>query len=518
MIGKDQYEDLIGSLDIGASVAEQDKFLEQAKVETPILNDFIADKVDFILGAKGSGKTSIFRLTQALKSILLDKLSLHIITGVEPQGNAVFELFKKDFLSFTEDDFENFWKIYFVNLIYNDFICQDAFRDRLKNYGNDIDSFIRESATIGIPQISKPTDLRSIVKKTIDAIKSRKIKRIKVGTEVKPQQESFFPTAEIEFEDNNIKTEKEKLPIYITRLGNILESLLLKMDFKIWILLDRLDIVFEHGSQLEFFALRGLLKAYESFQVSAGNPFKYLRIKVFLRNDILEFLLNPDKFKRISSYKSSKNLPALTHITSRATKTPLSWSKEEIQQLMLKRLFLSSPLRSYYKTSMDDLNNKTKRNEMWSILFGDKIDQGDKKSDSLSWVYTRLSDATQVTPRSAIDFLDGAIHEQCKIFNLNKIEQEKLFSSQAVKQGIIVASREKYTKETKNEYPKIVTHIEKLRGKSAGFTIDDFKKIFGSNYREIIPELEKIGLLNKAGDNYKIAFIFRAALGVHPQF
>ena len=327
-----------------------------------------------------------------------------------------------------------------------------------------------------------------------------------------------MPNIEIELEDNKYTKEKDRLPIYVTKLGNILESMLKKMKFRIWILLDRLDIVFEHGSQLEFLALRGLLRAYESFQVSKGDPFKYLRIKVFLRNDILEFLLTPDKFKRISNYRQPKNLPALTHITSRATKTPLAWTKEEIQQLMLKRLFLSTPLRTYYKTSMDDLNNEINRNEMWSKLFGDKIEQGDKKSDSLSWIHTRISDTYQATPRSAIDFLDGVIHEQSRLFNLNNVDQERLFSSQAVKHGIIIASKEKYTKETKNEYPKIIQHIEKFKGESARFKINDLKKIFGNNYVEIITELEKIGLLSKIGDAYKVSFIFRAALGVHPQF
>jgi hypothetical protein len=518
MIRKEEFKDLIGSLDIGASVAEQDKFLEEAKVETPIFNDFISDKVDFILGAKGSGKTSIFRLTQALKDVFLDKYNLHIITGVESQGNAVFELFKKEFATFTESDFENFWKIYFINLIYNDFICNGLFKEKLKKYKSDIDDLVRECAAIGIPQISRTTGLREIVQKSINAIKPYGLKKVKANLNYRADQPTLFnPSIELEFENKKFKVE-ERLPIYVTKLGTILEGLLLKMELRIWILLDRLDIVFEHGSQLEFFALRGLLRAYESFQVSAGNPFKFLRIKVFLRNDIFDFLLTPDKFKRISNYRKIKNLPALTHIASRATKTPLAWTKEEIQQLMLKRLFLSPLVRTYYKTSMRDLNNEATRNEMWSKLFGDKIDQGDKKPDSLSWIYARLSDAHQVTPRSAIDFLDGVIHEQSRLFNLNSVDQEKLFSSQAVKHGIITASREKYIKETKNEYPKIVIQIEKLRSKGAGLKTSDLKKIFGDNYGDIIAELEKIGLLSKIGDAYKVSFIFRAALEVHPQF
>lgn len=517
MIRKEQYNDLMESLQVGANVAEQDSFLEQAKVETPILSDFLADKIDFILGSKGSGKTSIFRLTQAIKDLLLDRDNLHLITGVEPQGDAVFELFKKEFSSFTESDFENFWKIYFINLIYNDFINNKQFELRLKTFQADITDFINECFNIGVPQISSTSSLYEIVKKTIRAIISRKIKKIKGHIAYDTKQPSLLvPSIEIELEDKKIIKEEDKLPIYVSKIGVIAEKLLKKTGLRIWILLDRLDVVFEHGSQLEFFALRGLLKAYESFQVSAGNPYKYLRIKIFLRDDIFDFLLNPNNFKRISTYRTPKNLPALTHITSRATKTPLRWTKEEIQQLMLKRLFLSTPLRTYYKISIRDLNNEKDRNDIWNKIFGDKIEPGNKKSDSLSWIYVRLSDAHQVTPRSAIDFLEGVIFEQKRLFKLDSVDQERLFSPQAIKHGIITASKEKYTKETKNEYSKIIQHVEKLKGSSA--QISNPKKIFGENYLEIIAELEKIGLLSKTHDKYKVSFIFRAALDVHPQF
>lgn len=518
MIRKEEYKDLIESLNIGANVAEQDVFLEEAKVETPIFNDFLNDKIDFILGSKGSGKTSIFRLTQAAKDILLDKFNLHLIAGVESQGNAVFELFKKEFSSFSESDFENFWKIYFINLIYNDFINNNLFESKLKIYKSDINELVNECTAIGVPQISRASGLREIVEKTINAIKpKRKVKKIAGSITYNANQPSLLsPSLELEFEDNKPVKEEDKLPIYVSKIGIILEKLLGKVNLKIWILLDRLDIIFEHGSQLEFFALRGLLRAYESFQVSSGSPLKYLRMKIFLRDDILNFLLAPDQFKRISTYRPPKNLPALTHITSRATKTPLSWTKEEIQQLMLKRLFLSSSLRSYFKVSIADLSNEKNRNDVWVNLFGDKIEPGDRKPDSLSWIYVRLSDAHQVTPRSAIDFLEGTIHEQIRLFKLNNVDQERLFSPQAIRHGIVTASKEKYVKETKNEYPKIIQHIEKLRGRSA--QIIEPKKIFGENYREIIAELEKIGLLIKIGDVYKVSFIFRAALGVHPQF
>lgn len=517
MIDSKIYSDLLNSLSLGSSVAEQDEFLERAKIETPVFDDFIADKIDLILGTKGSGKTSLFRLVYEDRESLLDKAHVLIITGVEPQGDAVFKLFTPEFKKFSEEEFENFWKIYFVNLIYNDFLIKPELQAPLKSCENEIRDFINECAKIGVPQIRRPINLKDLVARSLAAIRPRPIKKIKGGIEYNIQNPTLFkPEIEVEFADP--EKPGSQLPVYVSDIGMLLEQILAKIGYRIWILLDRLDVVFEHSSDLEFLALRGLLKAYESFQVRSGKSSKALRIKVFLRDDIFSFLTSPEQFKKISIHKAAK-LAALTHITARATKTPLKWTKEQIQQLLLKRLFLSLPMRSYFKKSQDDLDKEDVRKSIWNEIFGEKIEPGKKRPDSLSWIYTRLSDSRQqVTPRSAIDFLIGVVDEQKRLFNLNKIDQERFFSFQAIKQGIVVASDQKYTQETKNEYPKIIPFVERLRGRSANISLDEIEKMFGKDYEQILSELEKIGVLSKIGQEYKVTFIFRAALGVHPQF
>lgn len=517
MINSKIYNDLMDSLTVGSSVAEQDDFLEEAKIETPIFGDLIDDKIDLILGTKGSGKTSLFRLIYEIRKPLLDKVQLLIVTGVEPQGDAVFKLFTPDFKKFSEEDFENFWKIYIINLIYNNFLIEPKFQTLLSPCKKEIADFINECARIGVPQIQKPSNLQDLVARTLAAIRPRPIKKIKTGIEYNVETPTLFkPSIEIEYEAPT--RPESQLPVYVSNIGVLLEKILKRINYRIWILLDRLDVVFEHGSDLEFIALRGLLKAYESFQVRSGKTSKALRVKIFLRDDIFDFITSPEQFRKISLHKAAK-LGALTHITARATKTPLEWTQEQIQQLLLKRLFLSPTMRSYFKTSQDDLNKESTRKAVWNQIFGEKIEPGKKRPDSISWIYTRLSDSRQqVTPRSAIDFLIGTIDEQRRFFNLNKIDQERIFSFQAVKQGVVTASNQKYIQETKNEYPKIIPLVERLKGRSAKISISEIKKIFGKDYTQILSELKRIGILSQIGQEYKVAFIFRAALGVHPQF
>ncbi len=511
---KEIYEDLINSLDIGSSVAEQDRFLEIAKVDTPVLNDLIADRVDLILGMKGSGKTSLFRLVIAAAE-QLEKYKILIASGVEPTGNAVFAQFKEEFDKFSEEDFDNFWMIYIINLVYNTFIAKPEYQHELKKVSKERSDFINESIAIGVPQVSGVTDFRSLVNRSLEALRNLpNVKKISASMKYDAKQPGLFePKIEAELVP---KQSGKKLPIYTTKLAVILNGILEKTGYKIWILLDRLDIVFEHGSALEFKALRGLLKAYEGFQASDSANNK-LRIKIFLRYDLFDFFTSPETYKRIYKHRGP-HLSALTHITARATKDPLHWNREQIQLLMLKRLFLSASLRSYFNVSISDLEKEEVRNRIWEILFGGQVDAGSKKPDSMSWIYTRLRDATlYVTPRAAMDFLDGMISAQKKSFLLNKVDQEHFFSSTAIKNGIIVSSSQKYRDETKNEYPGIVKYIEKLREKKARIPLADIQKLLGGDYESVLLELTKIGLASRSNGDIVIANIFRPALNIRPQ-
>jgi hypothetical protein len=62
MIPNNKAADLLADLDLGSAVAESDNLLETARVETSVFDDLLADRVDLILGTKGSGKTALYRI------------------------------------------------------------------------------------------------------------------------------------------------------------------------------------------------------------------------------------------------------------------------------------------------------------------------------------------------------------------------------------------------------------------------------------------------------------------------
>ena len=53
---------ILATLDLGSSIAEQDSLLATARVETSAFSDLYLDKVDLIPGTKGSGKSALYRI------------------------------------------------------------------------------------------------------------------------------------------------------------------------------------------------------------------------------------------------------------------------------------------------------------------------------------------------------------------------------------------------------------------------------------------------------------------------
>ena len=56
---KDILFEILRTVDLGNSVAENDDILEAARVETSVFSDLLEDRVDLIPGTKGSGEQSL---------------------------------------------------------------------------------------------------------------------------------------------------------------------------------------------------------------------------------------------------------------------------------------------------------------------------------------------------------------------------------------------------------------------------------------------------------------------------
>src|SRR5438270_144152 len=119
---------LLQTLDVGSPIAEDDTILYESRVETSVFSDLIADRIDIVRGTKGSGKSALYQLvTNFLATDLLADRRVVIIKAVDTKGDPIFQRFQADFDSFTETDFENFWRVYFISLVTSQFIAQPRY-------------------------------------------------------------------------------------------------------------------------------------------------------------------------------------------------------------------------------------------------------------------------------------------------------------------------------------------------------------------------------------------------------
>ena len=513
-VKKEDYEKILDSLQLGNPIAEYDNILQEARVDTPVFQGVMNDKYDLVTGRKGAGKTAIFKIIgDLLGDFFLDKYKRVILTGVNSRGEPIFNQFKDDFEKYTEEDFENFWKIYFILLIYNDFIKNAKFSEILKNCNNEVQLFKDACAAAGIPNIPARSSRKQLIEGVVVILKN--IKGVKSHIGVTPNLSLFGASIELEMKDKFDSTRANKNALYIHDIGLALTKILEKCGYTIWIVLDRLDEVFERYSMEEFNGLRGLLKAYRSFDL--GNK-GTIKVKIFLRDDIKLFLLDAGIFLK-NFGKTIPTFPAATHIFAKESPV-LNWTRDEIEKLILYRLSLSEELRlnigmtaSNREDIEQELRTKQTRLKYWNKIFPEKI----VTSTSLDWIYTRLADSNGVvTPRSVIDMLNGAVEYLKQNLQTNFEDSAYIFPEEAIKQGHAIASKSKLENDIYNEFPKDQENIKKLANGRGKLTTKELRKLFGKDWKNEVENLRRIGILRlvKNSNDYMVVFLFRPALGI----
>jgi len=494
MINSSDYTKLLNSFDIGASVAEQDTALalKEARIETAAFVGLAQDTIDLIRGTKGSGKSALFLIFSLyLKDFLLEKYNTVIVNGVEPQGDPIFQSFHDAFEDLDEIEFQNFWRIYFVSLIDRYFIEDPKFSEIKSKYAKEIQDFKNCCRKARIPQIEQKSRLQDIVALVLKVCKNIKI------TQTYDHRTGTVKTG-IEYSPSTITPEeKAKAPVFLNEIHESLLALLNKANLNIWVMLDRLDEVFLRRTPIEKKALRALLQTTRSF------PTSRIRIKIFLRDDILDYITDENGFT------------GLTHVTSRASDI-LTWNKTEILHLIVKRIFISDTISLYYQIDKNRLNiSESYREECFYKVFPRQVEKGAKHPHALDWIFSHCQDGRGVvTPRDVIDLLTFAKSRQQELFSSQPVEQEFLISSLALKHGYLRLSERKKETYLKAEFPHFWTAIIKLEGSKAEHNRDSLRKLFGDDVDIIIKNLCSIGFFQymKSSDSYIIPFLFRVGL------
>lgn len=500
---KRELAEILRSVDLGSVVAETDQLLEAARVDTSVANDLFNDRVDLIPGTKGSGKSALYRIVvEFLREFLYRQKKVVLAHGVQPHGDSVFQIFNNQFGRLSEDDFVNFWCIYFVSLAHEHFIKEPKYRALFHECQSEINAFRRSCAAAKIPEIKARMSLTEVIEWVLQAIPRPKKVSYTASTGDKYELDLLREPLEGEPKVSR-RAATSALPRYVHQVKDDLEAILNKVDVYLWFMVDRLDEIFPRRSAMETKALRGLLRTLRIFE----SP--RIRLKLFLRDDIFEQITNV-----------AQGFAALTHVTARMA-DKLSWSEDQILTVVVKRLFAGDALCKYLGIDRDRLAaNRAYREHAFYQVFPPTVHSGPNQSKTLRWIYNHTMDGRGVvTPRDVIYLLTRARQRQQDDCDADQAgTTDWVIGANAIRYGLAELSHSKKENLLKAEFPHFWPHIEKLvKGKSQ-YSERALHKLLGKGAETILADLLGIGVLSeisgRGARSYQIPFLYREGLEV----
>jgi hypothetical protein len=470
-------------------VAEDDTLLYESRVETSAFQDLYSDKVDIILGTKGSGKSSLYRIfAEYMADPLFAQRRIAIIRGAEMKGDPVFAKFRPQFDSLTESDFENFWRIYIISLVTSQFLASTRYGQSIA--ANRFKRFKAAARAKGFPIKDSQFSIETLIAWGLAQL--NRIKKVEAG--LTPEA----PRLAVEFHDRRSGAEQAAAsPIFVAELHDLLVDALESADISLWIMLDRLDEAFPRRSSMERTALRALLRTTLAFK----SP--RLRLKVFLRDDIFE-----------SVTETTEGFVALTHIRSRCSNV-LRWDKEQLLHLISNRIFTqSSTLARTFRLDMRRLQSDPRyRRECFYHIFPKCVRA---QSSTLDWIYKHCEDANGVvTPRDVIDLIKAAKARQWDQIHTHGSTEESVLSAAAILQGHAEMSARKCTDYLKAEFSHFGSAISRFQNQKAEYDELSLRTVLGDDWC-FLKDLCSIGFLqeNPAKRTHSIPFLYRPGLKI----
>ncbi|MCI5157794.1 MAG: hypothetical protein D3906_05010 [Candidatus Electrothrix sp. AUS1_2] len=485
--------DILKNIDFGQSVAEQeaDK-LEMYFVETSQWSQVYQDEIDIVYGPKGAGKSAIYSLINKYEPEFFQK-DIVLRFAENPRGATAFSDLEIDPPP-NEKTFVNLWKLYFLVLIGEHF---QEYGTQTSN-GSEVLNALTDSELL---QEERP--LRAILGKVKNYIYKY----------FNPQ--SFEPTASFNEQtggltDVGLKVSFNEPTDKMAKEGvKSVDTLLYKSDqelknsgFKIWFLLDRLDVAFTDSPDLEENALRALFKTYLDLL-----GFEHFKLKIFLRSDIWG-RITKDGFREA------------THIIKHTT---IDWDRSSLLNLVVKRFLNNNSVVSFYGLKKDEVFlDIDSQQEVFYKIFPQQIDSGNNP-DTFDWILGRTKDSLNVSaPRDIINLINGAISAQIKSFELGEdlTDETMLFSRASLKKGLAYASKEKTEKFLFAEYPNHRGYFDALRGEKSKQTLASLASLWSCTEEEAEKIASQIALTGfwkiekKEQPTYWIQFIFRDGLEI----
>jgi|HubBroStandDraft_6_1064221.scaffolds.fasta_scaffold96116_2 hypothetical protein len=485
--------ELLKAVDFGQSVAEQElDQLHKYFVRTAQWEELFQGKTDIVYGAKGSGKSALYRLLED-NSDELDDAGILMIFAENPRGATAFADLQTEPPA-GELEFVNLWKLYLLTLLGGYFIRAGINSPKSKKV---IDA-LRSSGLL-TPEGSLAT-LFSRARRYISKFFNVE------SFEPNMKFNEFTGTPEgvglkISFRDPG-SDEAKKGAVSISELLQYADTAIGESEYKIWFLFDRLDVAFAESADLEANALRALFKVYLDFA-----SYRNIKLKLFLRSDIWNRIT-------LGGFREA------THITRT---TSITWEPPAILNLIVRRFLNNAAILEYFSISAESVKSLEQQESLFYRIFPRKIDSG-KNPETLEWLISRTADADGVAaPRDIINLINAAIARQIKHLELGGrlTTDENLFQRSIMKDALSDSSKEKVEKHLFAEYPKYRPWLEALRGGKSQYNIKALAAVWGIGKEETLSRaqsLEEIGFWSKENNGLEpefwIPLIYREGLEI----
>lgn len=483
-------QQVVQSISMGSRVAEEEAGdLAAYFVETENWRKVYHGEADVILAPKGGGKSAIYSMLMSRESEFFDRGVL-LATAENPKGDTAFSEVEKAPPT-SEAEFIGLWKIYFLSIV----------AQTLGAYELKSDAAGRLLAKLDEAGLLPPSEAprRQMVRGAMDYVRSffRPPASIEAAMTVDPVTGVPIFTPKITFVEPTVEQRKAGT-LYVDELFDLAEEALGEAGYKIWILLDRLDIAFADSLELEANALRGLFRVYRDLQ-----PRSTVELKIFLRSDIWETI-------------TRQGFREASHITRDLR---IEWGESTLLRLAVQRLLRSDELRAHYGVDRDEVLTDIERQRAFFYkIFPAQVDQGSKKPATVDWCLSRTKDGTgQNAPRELIHLLSETRNSQLTRFETGQAAPEggAVFDRQAFKDALPTVSKVRLTQTLYAEHPTLRRYMERMEGQKTRQNAASLVTVWGVSEEEaarVAEELVAIGFFEPRLSDFWMPFLYRPAL------
>lgn len=477
--------------DIGDDVAEFDERLSSYFVETSSFRDIITDKADLILGAKGSGKSAIFKHLANPNADIPELNDVDIIPAFNVQGSVIFRRLSAS-PPVSASAYRFIWVTFIVAMISNHLLSTYASTMDLDRLAKLIDA---ADLRVGPPF---PIRLWEKVEKLIKSISER--------LELEGELEFGIPKlpvrakgkARLNSRDISEGTTEEEVDL--EEVLFLCADHLTKLQRRCWVVFDRLDEAFEHSHQFESTVLHGLMRAHLDL-ASYGSS---IRTKLFLRHDIM------DRVMRRQGFVNATHLRRLN----------LQWDREGIVDLIARRIAVNESAATILDVKLDYLNDSERRLDACCRVLPRYIND----LYLMQWIERFTTDASAaLNPRNVLTLVKLARQHQLEVYDRDDPELEStssLISAESLMSGFKRLSETRLQDTIYAEFNTLRSVLECLRSKPPRFTRKELAAYMrlgqkSSSFRDSLERLEYAGIVSISPQGFiTVAQLYRPALGI----